>query len=135
MNFNQSLTILDRLSMQQRGRRLEEIEREILGVAWAGGSYRQIESYQEQTVKNRAVRLWNYLSELLSTKVNKYNLRQILEELDIDRISPELATATVETSRVGRSRFYGRLAELWQLQSWIDPRSATISMAWSASSR
>ena len=126
MNFNQSLTILDRLSMQQRGRRLEAIEREILGVAWAGGSYRQIDIYQEQTVKNRAVRLWNYLSELLSTKVNKYNLRQILEELDIDRISPELATATVETSRVGRSRFYGRLAELWQLQSWIESKQRQL---------
>jgi NB-ARC domain len=120
MNFNQSLTILDRLSIQQRGRRLEPIEREILGVAWDGGSYRQIEVYQEQTVKNRAVRLWKYLSELLSTKVNKYNLRQVLEELEIDYLSPELATATVETSRISRSRFCGRLAELWQLQSWVE---------------
>jgi NB-ARC domain len=120
MNFNQSLMILDRLSIQQRGRRLELIEREILGVAWEGGSYRQIESYQEQTIKNRAVRLWKYLSELLSTKVNKYNLRQVLEELEIDYLSPELATATVETSRISRSRFCGRLAELWQLQSWVE---------------
>lgn len=120
MNFNQSLTILDRLSLQQRGRRLEAIEREILSVSWTTGSYRQIEGYQEQTVKNKAVRLWKYLSALLDTKVNKYNLRQVLEELDIDGILPELSTVTAETNRIGRSRFYGRLAELWQLQCWIE---------------
>ena len=126
MNFNQSLTILDRLSMQQRGKRLEAIERQIVGIAWENSPYRQIESYQEQTVKNRAVKLWKYLSELLGTKINKYNLRQVLEELDIDRILPELSTATVATHRIGRSRFYGRLAELWQLQCWIESEQQQI---------
>jgi DNA replication protein DnaC len=120
MNFIQSLDFLDRLSIQQRGKRLEPIEREILGIAWENSSYQQIESFQEQTVKNKAVKLWRYLSELLSTKVSKYNLRQILEGLDLDRIYPELSTPVVNIDRVSRSRFYGRLPELWQLQSWLE---------------
>jgi GTPase SAR1 family protein len=120
MNFNQSLDFLDRLSIQQRGKRLEPIEREILSVAWENGSYQQVKSFQEQTVKNKAVKLWKYLSELLSTKISKYNLRQVLEELDLALIFPELSTEIVEIDRQRRSRFYGRLTELWQLQSWIE---------------
>jgi NB-ARC domain len=120
MNLNQSLDLLDRLSIQQRGKRLEPLEREILGVAWENGSYQQIKNFQEQTVKNKAVKLWKYLSELLSTKVSKYNLRQVLEGLDLERIFPELSTPVVNIDRVSRSRFYGRLSELWQLQSWLE---------------
>jgi hypothetical protein len=120
MNFNQSIDLLDRLSLQQRGKRLEPIEREILGIAWERGSYQQIKSFQEQTVKNKAVKLWKYLSELLSTKISKYNLRQVLEELDLALIFPELSTEVVAIDRHRRSRFYGRLTELWQLQSWIE---------------
>jgi NB-ARC domain len=120
MNFNQSLDFLDRLSIQQRGKRLEPIEREILSVAWEHGSYQQIKNFQEQTVKNKAVKLWKYLSELLSTKVRKYNLRDILEGLDLALIFSELSTEVVEIDRHRRSRFYGRLTELWQLQSWIE---------------
>jgi DNA-binding MarR family transcriptional regulator len=116
MNFNQSLDLLDRLSIQQRGKRLEPLEREILGVAWENGSYLEIEGFQEQTVKNKAVKLWKYLSQLLHTKVNKYNLRQVLAELD-----SELSIAPiVNIDRHRRSRFYGRLTELWQLQSWVE---------------
>jgi DNA-binding MarR family transcriptional regulator len=116
MNFNQSLDLLDRLSIQQRGKRLEPLEREILGVAWENGSYLEIEGFQEQTVKNKAVKLWKYLSQLLHTKVNKYNLRQVLAELDSELpISP-----IVNIDRHRRSRFYGRLTELWQLQSWVE---------------
>ncbi len=119
MDFNQYLAMIDRLSIQQHGKRLTQIEREILGIAWEGGSYRQIESFQEQTVKNKAVKLWKDLSQLLDTKVNKYNLRQVLEELDVSSILPEqLTTPTID--RPTRSRFHGRKAELWQLQRWIE---------------
>ncbi len=43
--------------------------------------------------------------------------------MDIDRLLPE---RSIETSIVGRSRFFGRLAELWQLQSWIDSESPQL---------
>lgn len=116
MDFNQSLTLLDRLSIEQRGKRLEPLEREILSKAWSNGSYLEIEGFQEQTVKNKAVKLWKYLSQLLNTKVNKYNLRQVLAELD--SVPPTAPIVNVDRPR--RSRFYGRLTELWQLQSWIE---------------
>jgi D-ribose pyranose/furanose isomerase RbsD len=118
MDLHQSLNILDRLLIEQRGKRLEPLEREILVIAWENESYQKIESYQEQTVKNRAVKLWRYLSELLRTKVNKHNLRQILAGLKIDHISPETLTENIDLNR--RSKFYGRLTELWQLQQWIE---------------
>jgi DNA replication protein DnaC/DNA-binding MarR family transcriptional regulator len=119
VNFNQYLTIIDRLSMQQHGKRLAAIEREILAIAWEGGSYRQIESFQEQTVKNKAVKLWKYLSQLLDTKVNKYNLRQVLEQLDVNSISPEQLIAPTIEHRT-RAKFYGRATELRQLQHWVE---------------
>jgi ATPase domain predominantly from Archaea len=115
MNLIQSLTSIDRLSIDRRGKRLEPIEREILKSAWENTSYHQIEGFQEQTVKNKAVKLWKYLSELLNTKVNKSNLRQVLTELD-----SELAIVNIGSERSSRSRFYGRLTELWQLQCWIE---------------
>ena len=115
MNFSQSLTLLDRLSIEQRGKRLEPIERAILSNAWENGCYWEIEDFQEQTVKNKAVKLWKYLSQLLDTKVNKSNLRQVLTELDSELIAP-----IVNIDRQRGARFYGRLTELWQLQSWIE---------------
>lgn len=116
MNFNQSLTLLDRLSIEQRGKRLEPLERRILSNVWENGCYWEIEDFQEQTVKNKAVKLWKYLSQLLNTKVNKSNLRQVLTELD----SELLIAPIVNIDRQRRARFYGRSTELWQLQSWIE---------------
>jgi GTPase SAR1 family protein len=119
MDLHQSLAILDRLSIEQRSKHLEPLEREILRIAWEKKSYHQTESYQEQTVKNRAVKLWKYLSELLRIKVNKHNLRQVLEGLTSDQPSPQL-------DRTRRSKFYGRLTELWQLQQWIESEQSKL---------
>jgi adenylate kinase family enzyme len=125
MDLHQSLAVLDRLSIEQRGKRLEPLEREILTIAWNKESYCQSENYQEQTVKNRAVKLWKYLSELLRTKVNKHNLQQVLAGLDLENTVPELL-ATPNIDRPRRSKFYGRLTELWQLQAWIESEQSKL---------
>jgi DNA replication protein DnaC len=125
MDLHQSLNVLDRILIEQRGQRLEPLEREILVMAWEKESYQKIESYQEQTVKNRAVKLWKCLSELLKTKVNKHNLQQVLAGLDLNHTVPELF-ATLNIDQPRRSRFYGRLTELWQLQAWIESEQSKL---------
>ena len=117
MKLVESLNILDRLLIEKQGRKLKPIEREILVMAWENSPYQEIAGYQEQTVKNHAVRLWKYLSQLLNTKINKSNIRQIIENLEFDLLEP--ITAIESGNRV---RFFGRLTELCQLQSLIRPR-------------
>jgi NB-ARC domain len=113
----QACILLDRISIEQRGRKLEPIEKEILTVAWENQPYQSIQTHQEQTVKNRAARLWQDLSQLLDTKVSKQNVRQILTTLDAESLLGTLPPA-IET--FGKPRFFGRTAELYQIQSTID---------------
>jgi hypothetical protein len=109
--------IFDRLLMDKRGRGLEPIEREILTISWKKERYRNTENYQEQTVKNKASQLWKDLSQVLGTKISKHNICQIVAELDLDTslVNPTLA----ERART-RSRFFGRLSELYVLRSTIE---------------
>jgi hypothetical protein len=115
MQLVEILTILDRLSLEQRGRRMEQIERDILGIAWEGKTYQDIDCYHEQTVKNKALLLWRYLSQLLNTKVNKRNVRKVLEDRNFESIFP----AVSNLANPNDSFFCGRSNELLQLQQWI----------------
>jgi hypothetical protein len=110
--------IFDRLLMEQRGRGLEQIEREILTISWNKQRYQSTENYQEQTVKNKASQLWKDLSKLLGTKIRKQNIRQILVELDLD---PTLVDpSSIYRDRTRSRRFFGRVSELYILKSTID---------------
>ncbi|AFY91902.1 NB-ARC domain-containing protein [Chamaesiphon minutus] len=117
MKLAQAFIILDRISIEQRGRRLDPIEIEILTVAWENQPYQSIQAYQEQTVKNRAAQLWQDLSQLLDLRVSKQNVRQILTALDAESL---LGTISLAVETVGKSRFFGRTAELYQIQSTIE---------------
>jgi hypothetical protein len=116
MQFLEILTFLDRLSLEQRGRRMEQIERDILGIAWENKPYQDIDGYHEQTVKNKALLLWKYLSQLLNTKVNKRNVRKVLE----DRNFEDIFSTTLDLANPGDSFFCGRSSEFLQLQKWIE---------------
>jgi Cdc6-like AAA superfamily ATPase len=113
----QAFIIFDRLLIERRGRGLEPIEREILTAAWEQETYQQIQSYQEQTVKNKAGRLWQDLSQLLGIKITKQNIPQILANWDIDRL---LAGTSPPLESPYRTNFCGRLSELLVLQSTIE---------------
>jgi hypothetical protein len=110
MNFTQSITVVDRLLLEQRGKKLDSLERQILAITWEGGKYAEIPEYQEQTVKNRALQLWKALSLVLGTKVNKNNFRPVIEGLEVSEIN---------SAKPRASRFYGRAGELWQLERCI----------------
>jgi DNA replication protein DnaC len=124
MQLSEALTILDRLSLQQSGRRLQSLEREIVTIAWEDRRYRDVEKYEEQTVKNKALALWRYLTQLFDTKVKKSNLRQVVEDFSAHEISPALWTTNSCNIPRGRSNFYGRSIELRQLQYWIEVESS-----------
>lgn len=117
MKLARAFTILDRISIEQRSRRLDPIETEILTAAWENYPYQSIQTYQEQTVKNRAAQLWKDLSKLLGLKVNKQNVRQILTALDAESL---LGTISPAVETVSKSRFFGRTAELYQIQLTIE---------------
>jgi hypothetical protein len=126
MQLIEILTFLDRLSLEQRGRRLESIEKNILESAWDNKPYRDVSGGTEQTVKNKALLLWKYLSQLLNTKVNKHNVREVLESRNFGGIfSPTSNLATVGNSpgeNLGEREalFHGRRVELFQLQQWME---------------
>jgi hypothetical protein len=124
MQLSEALTILDRLSIQQSGRRLQSIEREILTISWENKPYRNVEQYQEQTVKNKALQLWQYLSELFNIKVKKSNVRQVLEDFSLHESSLDIWSANSCNIPRVRSNFYGRSSELRQLQYWIEVESS-----------
>jgi AAA domain len=123
MQLSEALTILDRLSLRKSGRRLQSIEREIVTIAWEDRRYRDVEKYQEQTVKNKALALWRYLTQLFDTKVKKSNLRQVLEDFSANEVSLEIWRTNSCNIPRGRSNFYGRSIELRQLQYWIEVES------------
>ncbi len=126
MQLVEILTFLDRLSLEQRGRKLEPIERDILAIAWDNKPYRDITGYQEQTVKNKASFLWEYLSQLLNTKVNKRNIREVLINLNVGGIFSSTSNLVATTERINAPQggrevlFHGRQVELFQLQQWIE---------------
>jgi NB-ARC domain len=124
MQLSEALIILDRLSLQQSGRRLQSLEREIITIAWEDRRYRDVAKYQEQTVKNKALALWRYLAQLFDTKVKKSNLRQVVEDFSAYEISLEIWTTNLCSISRGKSNFYGRSIELRQLQYWIEVESS-----------
>jgi hypothetical protein len=115
--------ILDRLLMQKRRRGLESIEREILTISWKKERYCSTENYQEQTIKNKASQLWKDLSQVLGTKISKQNICQILAELDLD---PTLVDPALADRHRSRSRFFGRVSELYVLKSTIETAQSKL---------
>jgi NB-ARC domain len=109
--------IFDRLLMQQRGRGLESIEREILTISWNKARYRSTENYQEQTVKNKASKLWKDLSQVLGKKIGKQSIREFIAELDLDLAAVDPALIDRHPTR---TRFFGRESELYVLKSQIE---------------
>jgi SpoVK/Ycf46/Vps4 family AAA+-type ATPase len=119
MNFLEVLTFLDRMSIEQRGRRLDRIEREILEISWENKPYKDIKICQEQTAKNKARLLWKHLSKILSTTVKKENVREILESLNMLGMGLRSSnTTTLSTAEIYLSN--RRSIELFQLRQWIE---------------
>jgi hypothetical protein len=83
MDLADALTILDKQTEQMRGKSLDLLEKAIITAAWQRTQYRDIDEYAEQTIKNRALRLWRELSKVVGTDINKNSLKSTLIRLDL----------------------------------------------------
>lgn len=104
--------VIDRLNdllATMTGKQLSELQRVIIEQVWADRKYAEIaDSYSctEGHVKDISSDLWKILSQVLSTKVNKNNLRIVLQQQ-----IPEIPNPS-EPSFVGRA---GSIADLRNL--------------------
>lgn len=104
--------VIDRLNdlcTTVTGKQLSELQRFILEQVWAGRKYTEIaDSYSctEGHVKDISSDLWKILSQVLSTKVSKNNLRLVLQQQ-----IPEISTPSAP-SFVGRAGSIDHLRQL-----------------------
>jgi tetratricopeptide (TPR) repeat protein len=104
--------VIDRLNdlfTNITGKQLSELQRIIIEQVWAGRKYTEIAdaySCTEGHVKDISADLWKILSQILSTKVNKNNLRLVLQQQ-----IPEIPHPS-EPSFVGRAESIDHLRQL-----------------------
>jgi WD40 repeat protein len=100
---------------------LSEVQQAVFCGVWSGQSYQVIAAqngchYSVGHVKNIGSELWQHLSDALGERVTKTNLQAVLEryQQQSPRGSFDWGDAPDITS------FYGRTAELTQIQQWIE---------------
>ncbi|NDJ16399.1 NB-ARC domain-containing protein [Myxacorys almedinensis] len=106
---------------------LNRLQMAILHHAWQDQSYQEIASitgYEVGYVKQTGAHLWQQLSQKLGKKVTKHNLHQVLQRQDRSKPLPPPAILTPQPridwgDAPDTSIFYGRVAELEQLEGWL----------------
>ena len=140
MDVEEALTFADGLVSDKESKRLNDLQRDIFRGAWQGKSYKEIHqncSYRcgvDHIMRNVAPKLWELLSKVLGEKVTKNTLQAVLERTCKQKSQPvkPLLPQAIEEYKVttannrqdwgqapGMSIFYGRFAELSQLQQWL----------------
>lgn len=132
MELSEAINIFDRLLLEKRGKRLESSERSILMMAWENTPYKHLSGYEEQTVKNHATILWADLSRVLGIKINKRNIRGIIENLPLEQFGvcagSQITSLPNSLGSGIRNRCFGRLVELFQLQSAVESPECKSSL-------
>ncbi|WP_019502891.1 NB-ARC domain-containing protein [Pseudanabaena sp. PCC 6802] len=121
MELEQALGLLQQILPEGA---LSTVRVQVFRAAWEGKDYPEIADmlgYDPDYVKSIGSQLWRSLSEALGEKVNKRNFRfMLLQSLKRQSAaSGGRATRTDWGEAVDVSVFYGRLAELAQLEEWI----------------
>ena len=91
MLIEEALKLIETISYTNTGKQLNSIEKEILKAAWNNQTYSSVakNSYLSAGyIKDVAYRLWKQLSEILGEKVNKSNLRLVLEKKTLSPVIP-----------------------------------------------
>ena len=79
MNSKDALEVADDALFDKTGKRLTDVQKVILGGSLEGKTYKEVDGYDEQHIKNEGAKLWQLLSKALDEKVNKSNFRAALE--------------------------------------------------------
>ena len=121
MELEQALSLLQQILPEGT---LTTVRAQVFQAAWEGKDYPEIADilgYDPDYVKSIGSQLWRSLSEALGGKVNKRNFRFML----LQSLNPQPATSGARATKtdwgeaVDVSFFYGRSAELAQLEEWI----------------
>lgn len=152
MNLEEALKIADTVVYAKTGKHLNDVQRVVVEGTWEGQTYDAIAEscsrspeYLKQDV---GFKLWRLLSQALGQRVSKTNFRTVMELLSEDQKaiwngssvptqlhSDEAIPVVQQPSRGGMrdvaeapdiSLFYGREAELAQLQRWIVPEGCRV---------
>jgi WD40 repeat protein len=109
--------------------RLSSLQRTIFRCAWNDCSYSEIareSGYEISYVKQSGSQLWQLLSRTFEQKVTKHNIQAVLSQYQHNVTNPIAnPVAPTPTPRydwgdaVDVSHFYGREAELEQLEQWV----------------
>jgi DNA-binding NtrC family response regulator len=81
MSVATALAIIDNLIFANRGKHLNDLQVDLIRQVWQGEKYVAIAEnlgYTEGHIKDIAALLWQELSEILTEKVTKNNLRSII---------------------------------------------------------
>ncbi len=113
---------------------LSPIQLKVFGAAWRGSSYREFADeagYDFDYIKGVGAQVWKMLGTATKQKVNKGNVRSVLESFitivepaNVAIVGNELAAdprLTVTGEAVDISAFYGRELERDLLKSWTLP--------------
>ncbi len=145
MDIEQALKFTDALLKARLGTHLSDLQQAMLRESWSWQrqSYDQIADtygYSPAYLKHDVgPKLWKLLSEAIGEKVNKTNFRAAIERrILLDASNLVAVTTSVEEEVQTRQDwgdaidvdlFYGRLAELTQLQQWIlDERCRVVTL-------
>lgn len=85
------MTVEEAIKFIQKVKQLTAIEKEILKAAWENETYATIAKKSYLSVghiKDLAYKLWQQLSEILGEKVNKTNLRLVLQKKTLSSVIP-----------------------------------------------
>jgi NB-ARC domain len=114
MNLDQSLTLINDLSIEYRGSGISDAEEKIIVGAWHGENYECIavqSTFSRKYLQNKlAPMLWDFLTEVLGTTVGKMNLKGYFEKLSPMDIRGDVSSI---------SSFVGRNIELRELDNLI----------------
>jgi len=114
------LTLVELIIAPQQ---LNEVQQIVLNYCWQGISYpkiAEISGYDTDYIKETGAILWNLLSKATGERVNKKNVRSILENCLLETEGSNQTTSSQNWGDApNASIFYGREKELATLQEWI----------------
>ncbi len=121
MNADTAIAWIDRLVVVETGKHLNDLQIFTIEQIWLGKKYIEIaEEYHctEGHVKDIAAALWQLLSQLLSERVTKTNLKSLLQRHAAPATSPPRMSANYQ--------FIGREAAIERLDALIQQGQRTI---------
>ncbi|MCF4967571.1 tetratricopeptide repeat protein [Nostoc sp. CMAA1605] len=130
MGAEEALELLDKLVLDQTGKRLDNVQRDILRYLWEDrrNTYKKIAElcrYTEGHVKAVGAELWRMLSEILGEQVTKSTFHTVVQRFCKSQLSQRTKTILNPALNNGKSQeteehFVGREREITELNTRVN---------------